>query len=263
MILIASAAGILSYGVVESETFGWSSARTISALAIGTATLGLFVAHQRRTPAPAMNLDLFMIRNFSWGNLTGFAFGLAFSAMFFGSILFLTEVWGWSIMKAGFGVAPGPAFVAVLAPRFGKLAGAVGQRPLLVVGGLFFAAGGLYRLVMLDGQADYWIDYFPSMFLTGVGVALVLPQLSSVVAQSLPPNRIGVGGAALQAVRQFGGTFGVALTIAFLGTPADLLEAVANFDRIWWIIIGGGLATTVLSLPLSTGRQLTARPATT
>jgi hypothetical protein len=45
-----------------------------------------------------------------------FAFGIAFSAMFLASILFITEVWGWSILKAGFGVAPGPALVAVLAP---------------------------------------------------------------------------------------------------------------------------------------------------
>ncbi|HSJ91219.1 MAG TPA: MFS transporter [Ilumatobacter sp.] len=250
--LAAGAAAVLSYAVVETDTFGWASRRTAGVIALGVVLVVALVAHQRRTSAPVLDLDLFVIRNFTWGNLAGFAFGLAFSAMFLGSILFLTEVWGWSILRAGFGVAPGPAFVAVLAPRMGTLAGRIGQRPILVVGGIAYALGGLYRLVMLGGEQRYFIDYFPSMILTGVGVACCLPQLSSVVAQALPPNRIGIGGASLQAVRQFGGTFGVAVAIALIGAPDSLDDALASFDRVWWIIVVGGLATSALVLPMRT-----------
>ncbi len=251
--LIAGAAAAISYAVVEADAAGWASARTVLVLGSGLLLLWAFVVNQRQSDAPALNLDLFGINNFAWGNLTMFAFGLSFSAMFFGSILFLTDIWGWSIMRAGFGVAPGPALVALLAPRAGKLAGEVGQRPLLVLGGLFFASGGLWRIVVLGAAENYWVDYFPSMMLSGVAVALVFPQLASVVAQALPANRIGVGGAALQAVRQFGGTFGVALTIAFLGTPSGLNDALTGFDKIWWTIIAGGVLTSVLAWPLRTG----------
>ncbi|MEJ7801259.1 MAG: MFS transporter [Ilumatobacter sp.] len=248
--LIAAAAGVLSYGVVRTESVGWTSPRTVWVMAGGLVLLAAFVIHQQRTSAPALNLDLFAIVNFRWGNLAGLVFGIAFSAMFLGSILFLTQVWGWSILQAGFGVAPGPALVAVLAPRFGALAGRIGQRPILVAGGVSYALGGLYRVAFLDATPDYVVEYLPSMLLTGVGVACVFPQLSSVVAQSLPSNRIGVGGAALQAVRQFGGTFGVALTIAFLGAPRGLDDALARFERVWWLIVAGGLATSILSLPI-------------
>ena len=186
-----------------------------------------------------LDLDLFRIGNFRWGNISMFVFGLAFSAMFFGSILFLTNVWGWSVLQAGFGIAPGPAFVAILAPRMGKLAGRIGQRPILLVGGLVYAAGGLWRVVFLGAEVDYWTHYFPSMVLTGIGVACCIPQLSSVVAQALPPNRIGVGGAALQALRQFGGTFGVALTIALLASQTDIAGSLAAFEQIWWIVVAG------------------------
>jgi EmrB/QacA subfamily drug resistance transporter len=250
--LVASAAAVLSYAVVETETFGWASRRTAGVIALGLVLVAAFVAHQRRTAAPVLDLDLFAIRNFTWGNLAGIAFGLAFSAMFLGSILFLTEVWGWSILRAGFGVAPGPAFVAVLAPRMGSLAGRIGQRPILIAGGIACALGGLYRLVMLGGEQRYFFDYFPSMILTGIGVACCLPQLSSVVAQALPPNRIGIGGASLQAVRQFGGTFGVALAIALIGAPAGLDDALASFDRVWWIVVVGSLATSALVVPMRT-----------
>jgi hypothetical protein len=61
-----------------------------------------------------------------------------------------------------------------------------------------------------------------------------------------------VGGAALQAGRQFGGTFGVALTIALLGAATALPAAMSAFDQIWWLIVIGGLATSALVLPLLT-----------
>ena len=53
------------------------------------------------------------------------------------------------------------------------------------------------------------------------------------------------------AIRQFGGTLGVALTIAFIATPTSLADALAHFDLVWWLLIVGGLATSVLSVPLT------------
>lgn len=254
IVLVAGGAGLLSYGVVSTETYGWLSARTVGVFGLGLVVLAAFVAHQRRSAAPALDLELFRIRNFAWANAAMLVFGTAFSALFFGSILFLTNVWGWSILKAGFGVAPGPLMVALVAPRTGKLAGRIGQRPILLIGGLLYAGSGIYRLFALGAEANYLLDYFPSMVLSGVGVGCVLPQLSSVVAQALPENRSGVGGAILQAGRQFGGTFGVALTIAFLAVPAGAAAALAAYNRVWWVIVIGGVATTALVLPLRTAR---------
>lgn len=252
VLLVVAAAGVLSYTVVETDVVGWLSIETLVAASVGIGLTAVFVVHQRHTSSPVLDLDLFRIRNFTWGNLAAFAFGLAFSAMFLGSILFLTEVWGWSILRAGFGVAPGPALVAVLAPRMGSLAGRIGQRPILIVGGIAYAAGGAHRLLVLGAEQRYLVDYLPSMVLTGIGVACCLPQLSSVVAQALPSNRIGIGGASLQAIRQFGGTFGVALAVALVGAPSGLDDALAGFDRVWWIIVVGGLATSALVLPMRT-----------
>lgn len=80
----------------------------------------------------------------------------------------------------------------------------------------------------------------------------MFPQLSSIAAQALPQNRRGVGGAALQAGRQFGGTFGVALTIALLAASSGAAANLAAYDHIWWAIVIGGLATSALVLPTRT-----------
>jgi EmrB/QacA subfamily drug resistance transporter len=251
VVLVAIAAGLASYAVVGTEQVGWASARTVGLVVAAGIVLALFIVHQRHTAAPVLDLELFRIRNFVWANLAMFVFGTAFAALFLGSILFLTEVWDWSILQAGFGVAPGPVVVGLVSPRVGSLAGRIGQRPILILGGVLYACSGAYRLVMLGPEPDYVVDYLPSMMLSGVGVGFVFPQLSSVVAQALPLNRRGVGGAALQAGRQFGGTFGVALTVALLAAAAAG-SASGGFDRIWWLIVVGGLATSVLVLPLLT-----------
>lgn len=252
VVLVAAAAGLLSYAVVRTEGTGWISVRTVGLFLAGGLTVAAFIVHQRRTTAPVLDLELFTINNFRWANLAMVVFGTAFSALFLGSILFLTRVWDWSILQAGFGVAPGPIIVGLVAPRTGSLAGRIGQRPILLVGGALYASSGVYRLIMLGPESDYLLDYLPSMVLSGIGVGFVFPQLSSVVAQALPPNRRGVGGAALQAGRQIGGTFGVALTIAFLGAATGISETMSAFDQIWWLIVIGGLATSALVLPLLT-----------
>ncbi len=202
VVLVAAAAGLVSLGVVQSEEWGWTSPATVGSIAAGGVLLAVFVLHQRSTTAPVLDLELFAINNFSWGNAATMAFGIAFTAMFFSSILFLTEVWQYSILRSGFAIAPGPALVAVLAPFMGSLAGRVGQRPLLLIGGVAFA----------------------------------------------------VGGGANQAIRQFGGTLGVALTIAFVAGATSLDEALAHFDLVWWLLIVGGVATSLLSVPLATRR---------
>ena len=184
--LVATAAALLSYGLIVTEDDGWLGTKTLSFVAAGVVTLALFIAHQSRTDAPALDLDLFKARNFSWGNLTMLVFGIAFSAMFFSSILFLTQVWHWSILKAGLGVAPGPAIVAFVAPRMGKLGRADRAAADPHRRRTDLRAAGLYRLTMLGPDANYFVDYFPSMIFSGLGVACVFPQLSSLVAQAMP-----------------------------------------------------------------------------
>lgn len=250
-VLIALVAALASYAVVQTPDWGWTDPRTLGTLAAAGVLLIGFVAHQQRTHAPVLDLELLSIPNYRWANVATFAFGIAFTAMFLGSLLFLEEGWGYSTLRAGLGVTPGPLLVAILAPRFGKLAGRIGQRPLLVAGGLVFASAGLWRVVVLGDQPAYLRDFLPSMVLTGLAVALVLPQLASTVAQALPPERGGVGGGANQAIRQFGGTLGVAFTLALVTQQASGVDILDRFDRVWMVLVVGGVLTSAAALGIS------------
>ena len=211
VVLVAAAAGLLSYAVVGTEEVGWLSVRTVVLFLAGGLVVATFIVHQRHTTAPVLDLDLFKINNFRWANLAMVVFGTAFSALFLGSILFLTQVWGWSILQAGFGVAPGPIIVGLVAPAWAPSpAGSASDRSCSS------AVRSTRAVAPTDSSCS---DPNPTTCSTTsppwCSAASASDSCSRNSLASSPkhcqPTVRGVGGAALQAGRQFGGTFGVAL----------------------------------------------------
>jgi MFS family permease len=179
--------------------------------------------------------------------------------MFFSNIQFLTSAWGYSVLRAGFAIVPGPLIVATLAPTAGRIAARYGQRALLVPGGLLWAASTLWLIARIDETPHYLTRWLPSVVLTGLAVTMCLPQLSSAAVQGLPSNRYASGSAINQATRQLGSTIGVALVVALAGvtTPGNI---IGHYHRVWWIIVASGVAVTVTSTLLKTRAVPRRRP---
>jgi MFS family permease len=198
---------------------------------------------------PVLDLTLFESQSFRWANAAMLIYAVGFSAMFLSNVLFLTGVWHYSILRAGMAISVGPLIVAATAPLFGKLAGRIGQRRLLIPGGLVWGLSGLLLINRVTPQPDYVGHYLPSVILSGLGVALCLPQLSSAAVQGLPPDRFGSGAAVSQAVRNLGATLGVAAAVAFTTglTPAEALD---GFHHVWWLLVVSGVAVSVLATQL-------------
>src|SRR6266436_6479343 len=137
---------LLTLAIVQSDAWGWSSARTVGALLAALVMLGAFVARCAAVINPVLALDLFSERGFRWANLGQLLYGTGFTIMFFGNVQFLRNVWGYSPVRTGLAMAPGPLVVFLLAPPFGKLAGRIGQRAILIPGGVIHAAAALFLL---------------------------------------------------------------------------------------------------------------------
>ena len=239
--------------------YGWLSART---LGVARRRRGRARAcsslHQQHTKAPALDLDLFRIANFRWAQHSPCWCSGPRSPR-------CSSARSCSSPTCGDGRCSRPASASPPGPVVRRRSSHPGWASSPAGSGsdrssspaaLCYAASGLCaRRSMLGPDVDYLRDYFPSMVLSGLGVACCFPQLSSVVAQALPASRIGVGGAALQAVRQFGGTFGVALTDRLPRARPASPAPSPRFDRIWWIVVAGGVVVTVLALPLRTGQR--------
>ena len=249
IVLLAGALTLLALGIVQSDQWGWVSARTAGALVGGLLVLAVFVRRTLSAPHPALDLMIFARPSVRWANIATAAFTIGFTAMFFGLIQFMLVVWQYSVVRAGLAMMPGPVVVMVLAPLFGRVAARYGQRALLLPGGLVYAASGALLLTRLGEDPAYASQVLPASLLAGLGVALVIPQLTSAAVQGLPPDEFAAGAAVNQAIRQLGATFGVALTVALLGTLTPTTTA-DDFLGVWGMLTVCGVLTSASALPL-------------
>ena len=254
IVLLAGALTLLALGIVQSDQWGWVSARTVGALVGGLLVLATFVRRTLSAPHPALDLMIFARPSVRWANIATAAFTIGFTAMFFGLIQFMLVVWNYGVVRAGLAMVPGPVVVMVLAPVFGRVAARYGQRALLLPGGLVYAAGGALLLTRLGEDPAYASQVLPASLLAGLGVALVIPQLTSAAVQGLPPDEFAAGAAVNQAIRQLGATFGVALTVALLGTLMPTSTA-DDFLGVWGMLTVCGVLTSAAALPLPRRRR--------
>ena len=248
--LLVGGLALAAYAIVETNSWGWGSTEFVGTLLVSAVLVAAFVWRCRRVVNPLLDLGLFRSRNFRWANAATLVFATGFSAMFLGNVLFLTRVWQYTVLRAGLAISVGPLIVAVTAPFFGRLAGRIGQRALLVPGGFVWAAGGVYLVARASVVPNYLGVYLPAVCCTGIGVALVLPQLSSAAVQGLPPDRFGSGSAVNQSIRNLGGTFGVALVVA-LTTGLTAATALDGFHHVWWLLACSGVAVSTVSSRLT------------
>jgi len=205
-----------------------------------------FVARCATVPNPVLALELFSERGFRWANLAQLLYGTGFTIMFFGNVQFLREVWGYSPVWTGLAMAPGPLVVFLLAPPFGRLAGRIGQRPILIPGGVISAAAALFLLSRVDSAPAYLAVWLPFTLVSGVGVSMVLPLLTSAAVAGLPADRFATGSAVNAALRNLGQTLGVAIFVALAGrTTAG--ELLAHHRIAWWLVAAAGVAVSATS----------------
>ena len=258
-VLLTAAVGLISLGIVKGPDWDWDG-RVIASLAAGTLVLAAFLARSRRHPAPVIELSLFRVRSFAVASTALFVFSLAFYAMLLANVLFLTQVWDYSVLKAGFAVTAGPLTAAVTALAGGRLSDSYGQRVVAVPGGLIFAAGAVLLGVLPGAEAHYWSHIFPAMIVTGTGVGLTFASLSSAAVAELPPHRFSTGSAVSTAFRQLGAVLGISVLVAVLGTPAPE-DAVATFHHAYALMAIAGAASGLMAIALGRVRATGTEPA--
>jgi EmrB/QacA subfamily drug resistance transporter len=247
--LLVAGVALLSLAIVQGQDWGWGGGRVLGALGAGIVLLVVFARRSSRHPAPVVEPALFRVRSFAVANAGAFAFALGFYAFLLGNVLFLTGVWHYSILSAGFAMTPGPLMAAVGAVTGGRLADRFGQRAVALPGGLLFGLGTLGLAASTGTTPAYASEILPWLPLTGLGVGLSFSAWGSAAVAELPPSRFATGGAIVGCVRQMGAVLGIAILVAVLAssTPAD---PIGPFHAAWRLIASAGLISAALALGL-------------
>jgi len=244
--LLAGGVGALSLAIVEAPSWGWGSARVLGAFAGSALLLAAFVWRSVAHPHPVLEFSLFKVRSFAAACAGVGVFALGFYAVLLANILFLTSVWDYSILRAGFAVTPGPLMAATSSALAGRMIDRYGQRVSAAPGGLIFAVGCVLFATGLGSEPAYVAEFLPSTILTGIGVGLSFAGWSSAAVAELPPARFATGSAISSCFRQLGAVLGISVLIAVLGAAPSL----SDFHRAYALMAVTGATAALIALTL-------------
>ena len=236
LLLSSAGLGLLTYGVIEAGRHGWGDPLVTATTGVGVALLVGLAFRLRFARYPLVERALLRSRAFTAGAVTATVGSLLLMAAMFLVPQFSHAVLGADAIGTGLQLLPAIGGLLVGARVAETLVHRLGATRVVAAGFLVAAVGlgvgGLADLGAGYGVAAVWIA------LIGVGVGCTLPPSMDLAMGSLPARSSASGSAALQAVRQTGGTLGIALVGSLLSVgyrarigPTGLPDPAAELVR--------------------------------
>ena len=261
--LVSLAALATVWGFVRGNEVGWGSAEVVASLIAGVLLAIAFVAWERRAREPMLPLAFFRSRAFSAGNAAiFFTFASLFAAVFFFAQLLQTGL-GYGPLDTGLRLMPWTATFITIAPVAGALADRIGERPLMVTGLSLQALGMAWVALIADSSMSY-TELLAPFIVAGVGVSMAIPAAQNSVVASVADDALGKAAGANSMMRELGGVFGIAVTVAVFAGAGSYLSPAAFVDGFAPAIgVGAALALVgaVVGLALPGRRRTVARAA--
>jgi EmrB/QacA subfamily drug resistance transporter len=253
--LLAIGIGALALGLVKGPDWGWGSTSALSCFAAAVVAVAVFWRRSLHHPSPVVEPALLRVRAFAWSNAAALLFSLAFGASLLGLVLWMQQVWGYSALRTGLAVAPGPLMVPIFAAVSQRLHHRVPAGRLTAVGCLAFGLGNVLFLTSVGEHSHYAAQLLPGWLLAGVGVGLALPTMLSSATAELPPERAATGSAVVSMSRQIGTGLGVSVLVAILGAGSGYADVHTAFQHAWWAIAGISLLAAVAAIGMTPPRE--------
>jgi len=254
--LLTSGVGLfaLTFGLIETNHHAWTSAIVLSMFALAAVALAAFVLLELRQRIPMLDLTLFRNRTFAGANAAMLLVGLAMFGIFFFNSLFIQNILGFSAIQTGATFLPMTVLIILVAPAAGKISDQVGPRWLMGTGMVLLSIS-LLLFGQLEADSSFW-GILPGLLVGGFGMAITMAPTTSAAMGSVPLDKMGVGSAVINSMRQVGGSIGIAVMGALVATqlsaasPADPRYA-AQFADGYHLAVHVGAALCLFGAVLS------------
>ncbi|MDN7585328.1 MFS transporter [Burkholderia seminalis] len=237
----AAALGALCFAVIELPTRGPGAGEVRCALLAAALAAALLVVVERRTRHPMVPLAWFRNRVFVAMNLMGSLVYVGYFGLLFVLSLYLHGRFGMSARQTGMTLLPFALSLSLGNLLSGKLHGRV--RPVtLMASGLGMAALAIPAIAVALALRAPWPVVWAAMAAFGTGTASSVAPMIATVLEQVPAEAAGVASGFLNAARQAGSLFGVAIA----GAATILLPDLT--DALWAIAALGCVAYAVAAL---------------
>ncbi len=244
-VLVTAGLVSLTFGIVRSDTLGWSAPGVLVPLAGSVVLLAAFLLVEARIArAPLVPLSIFRVGQLRAANLVVILLYSAFFPVWFFLTLYLQQVLHYDAIEAGLAFLPMTLSIfaaSTLAPR---VVARFGPR-WVITAGMLSATTGMLLLTGIAPGGTYVGTVLAGGLLSALGMGFSLVPSTIVAMQGVAGSQSGLGSGLLNTSRLMGGALGLAVlsTVAAAQTRSELGVSTAQA-----LTDGFGLALAVGAL---------------
>ena len=237
----------LVYGVSGTDTHGWWSVQTVTALALSAVLLVAFLALEQRAAKPLFPPHVWKLQSLVSGTVVMLGVtGILVGAVFLTSI-FLQTVLGFSALETGLAFLPFALAITAGTLVAKHLLSHLSPRVIAAVGLLITVAASL-SLATADAGAHLATDILPALSALGLGVGMVFVPVSVTSMAGIPASHSGVASGFLMTGHEVGAALGVAILSAVASSAGTLTTAAGAADAFSAGFIGAAVMGTVFAV---------------
>jgi EmrB/QacA subfamily drug resistance transporter len=243
--------GVLAcvYGLVQTALWGWASPTVIASITVGVALIIYLFYRCAHHPVPLIDLTLFRSRTYSIGNISMTMFALSYFGTQFGTVLFLTQIWGYSIVKAGLLTTPVFALTAIFSPVAGRFSDRFGDEKLSAPAVGLWAIGVGVLAIGLRSERNLPL-WFTGTAIAGTGAGLAWGGVFALLLRRVEPDRISLAASITQTLQRIGNALGIAIAVTILGSRVN--TTIADHRRMFAAMAIAAVLTAVADIFLMT-----------
>lgn len=237
----------LMYGLSTATSHGWTSTRTLAALAASAVLLVGFAGVERRATRPLVHPHTWSLRSLVSGTAVMLGVTGLLMATVFLTTLFVQNALGYSALEGGLVFLPMALALVAGTHAAGHLAGALAGRAIAATG-LVVVAGGAALLSRADADASYAAALLPGLLIVGLGAGMVFAAVSGAAMAGIPAQHAGLASGFLMTGHEVGAALGVAALSAVAGTAGSFTTAAGAADAFSRGALATGVAAALLAV---------------
>src|SRR5437667_4586286 len=210
---VTAGLSLLVYTLVDANSAGWGSTRTISLLAGSAALLLAFVLIEQRSRAPLMPFSILRLRTVTGANVVGLLTGASLFSMFFFISLYMQQVLGYSAIHAGLSYLPLAVTIIVAAGVASQLVTRIGFKPVLAAG-MALIAGGLVWFSQVPVGGGFLTDILGPALVAAVGLGFAFVTTTIAAVSGVSDSEAGLASGLINTTQQVGVALGLAVLSA-------------------------------------------------
>ena len=205
-LLIIIGLGGITFGFIESSTFGFDSPVIILSILGGLIAVAIFLRDERTGKHAILPLWLFRSRTFSASNMISLVFHGVIQPALLYLPLNLIQVQGYSATFTGLSIIPLILVATLGSALVGPLLDRRGPRVPMAIGLLIVAIGfiAFARVGVTGGESEYLSTFFLPVVLFGFGFGLSFAPLTMAAMASAPENNAGIASGVNHTVSRVG-----------------------------------------------------------